>query len=179
MDITTLADKVATKAQDLSGKVEAIKDRAEGLAQKAETLTDTLADRAETLSDKAAVLSQRAETIVARAGALAEEISTQSGPLPAPKLAPKAQRGYDALIDALNRLPRPMIALTTLGLFVLAAINPAWFEARMEALSSVPEPLWWLAGAVITLFFGSREAHYRRQTPAQKAAADREASKTP
>jgi hypothetical protein len=93
------------------------------------------------------------------------EAALQDGILPAPKLTPKSKRGYDHLIDAMNRLPRPLLALTTVGLFLIAAINPPWFEARMEALSTIPEPLWWLAGAVITMFFGSREAFYRRQPP--------------
>lgn len=67
------------------------------------------------------------------------------------------QRGaWDRLIDALNRLPRPLTALGTLALIGAAVCAPAWFAARMEALAAMPEPLWWLIGAVISLFFGAR-----------------------
>lgn len=67
------------------------------------------------------------------------------------------QRGaWDRLIDALNRLPRPLTALGTLALIGAALCAPDWFAARMEVLAAMPEPLWWLAGAVISLFFGAR-----------------------
>jgi hypothetical protein len=32
----------------------------------------------------------------------------------------------------------------------------------MQALSVIPDPMWWLVGAVLTFFFGSRETHYLR-----------------
>ena len=35
----------------------------------------------------------------------------------------------------------------------------------MQALATVPEPMWWIIGAVITFFFGARETHYRRSQP--------------
>lgn len=90
--------------------------------------------------------------------------SGAAGPLPPVQMQSKTGKaGYDHLIDALNRLPRPLLALGTLLVFVVAGINPVWFEARMQALSTVPEPLWWLLGAVLTMFFGSREAYYIRQ----------------
>ena len=76
----------------------------------------------------------------------------------------QAKRGYDGAVDAMNRLPRPIAACLALGLFLDAAINPAGFEARMQALGAIPEPLWWLIGAVTTFFFGAREAHYLRKT---------------
>jgi hypothetical protein len=75
--------------------------------------------------------------------------------------------GYDHMIDAMNRLPRPLMALGAVGVFVVAGINPAWFETQMQALAAMPQPLWWLLGAVMTMFFGSREAHYIRQAPPQ------------
>ena len=67
---------------------------------------------------------------------------------------PKA--GFDRAMDALNRLPRPLMALGTLALIAAALIDPVWFSARMEALAQMPEALWWLIGAVISLFFGAR-----------------------
>ncbi len=105
--------------------------------------------------------------IVETLGAAVEEIAAENGaPAPEPRPATQqGQRGYDRLIDAANRLPRPALALFTAGLFLIAAINPAWFEARMQALAAVPEPMWWIIGAVITFFFGAREAHYMRSQP--------------
>jgi hypothetical protein len=32
----------------------------------------------------------------------------------------------------------------------------------MEALGRVPEPLWWLMGAVVAFYFGARETHHFR-----------------
>lgn len=77
-----------------------------------------------------------------------------------------AQRGagwFDGFVNGLNRLPRPMLALGTLGLFGFAMADPAAFAARMRGLQEVPEPLWWLLGAVVSFYFGAREAHYLRE----------------
>lgn len=73
---------------------------------------------------------------------------------------------FDGFVNGLNRLPRPMLALGTLGLFVYAMAEPAGFGLRMEGLALVPEPLWWLLGAVVSFYFGAREAyHFRRLRP--------------
>ncbi len=63
---------------------------------------------------------------------------------------------FDRFMDGVNRLPRPAMALGTLGLFVAAMVDPVWFAARMQGLSLVPEPLWWLLGAVVSFYFGAR-----------------------
>ena len=63
---------------------------------------------------------------------------------------------FDRMIDGLNRLPRPMLAFGTLGLFVSAMISPAWFSSRMVGVALIPEPLWWLMGAIVSFYFGSR-----------------------
>lgn len=68
-----------------------------------------------------------------------------------------ARRGpFDRLMDALNRVPRPAMALGTIGLFVAATVDPVWFAARMTGIALVPEPLWWLLGAVVSFYFGAR-----------------------
>ncbi len=67
------------------------------------------------------------------------------------------QRGwFDRFIDGLNRLPRPFLALGTLGLFVSAMADPVWFAQRMQGIALVPEPLWWLMGAIVSFYFGAR-----------------------
>ena len=63
---------------------------------------------------------------------------------------------FDRLMDALNRLPRPGLALGTLGLFIAAMVDPIWFAARMQGLTLVPEPLWWLLGVIVSFYFGAR-----------------------
>lgn len=68
-----------------------------------------------------------------------------------------AQRGvFDRLMDAVNRLPRPMMALGCLGLVMSAMIDPVWFAARMAGIALVPEPLWWLLGVIVSFYFGAR-----------------------
>jgi hypothetical protein len=69
---------------------------------------------------------------------------------------------FHGFVDGLNRLPRPMMALGTLSLFVYAMVEPLGFGLRMEGLQHVPEPLWWLLGAIVSFYFGAREFHYWR-----------------
>ncbi|GAB5446006.1 holin family protein [Gymnodinialimonas sp.] len=70
---------------------------------------------------------------------------------------------FDRMINGLNRLPRPMLALGTLGLFIYAMAEPVGFSDRMVGLQEVPEPLWWLLGAIVSFYFGARELHYTRE----------------
>ena len=73
---------------------------------------------------------------------------------------------FDSAVNGLNRLPRPFLALGTVGLFVFAMIDPAAFSQRMAGLNAVPEPLWWLLGAIVAFYFGARETHYFRESRA-------------
>ena len=41
-------------------------------------------------------------------------------------------------------------------------IDPEAFAKRMVGLNAVPEPLWWLLGAIVAFYFGARETHYFR-----------------
>jgi hypothetical protein len=83
---------------------------------------------------------------------------------------------FDRFVNGLNRLPRPLLALGTLGLFVYAMIDPDSFTRRMVGLNYVPDPLWWLLAAIVGFYFGAREAHYFRQggTPLRGPAAPAE-----
>ena len=69
---------------------------------------------------------------------------------------------FDGVMNGLNRLPRPLLTLGTIGLFIYAMVEPVGFSARMQGLALVPEPLWWLMGAIVSFYFGAREAHYFR-----------------
>lgn len=63
---------------------------------------------------------------------------------------------FDQVMDAINRVPRPALALGTLGLFVSAMVSPLWFAERMQGIALVPEPLWWLLGVIVSFYFGAR-----------------------
>ncbi len=77
---------------------------------------------------------------------------------------------FDRFVDALNRLPRPMLALGTLGLFVSAMTDPIWFAERMQGIALVPEPLWWLMGAIVSFYFGAR--HQAKTHELQRSLAE-------
>jgi hypothetical protein len=70
---------------------------------------------------------------------------------------------FNRFISGLNRLPRPVLALGTVGLFVYAMADPIGFALRMRGLDTVPDPLWWLLGAIVSFYFGARELHYKRR----------------
>lgn len=70
---------------------------------------------------------------------------------------------FDRLMDGLNRLPRPLLAFGTLGLFVVAMVDPVWFSSRMQGIAVVPDPLWWLMGAIVSFYFGARHQAHSQQ----------------
>ncbi|WP_417257613.1 holin family protein [Celeribacter sp.] len=63
---------------------------------------------------------------------------------------------FDRFMDGLNRVPRPLMAFGTIGLCVAAMVDPVWFATRMQGIALVPEPLWWLLGAIVSFYFGAR-----------------------
>jgi Holin of 3TMs, for gene-transfer release len=69
---------------------------------------------------------------------------------------------FDQFVDGLNRMPRPILAFSAIGLFAYAMLDPLGFGARMQGLALVPDPLWWLLGAIVSFYFGARELHYLR-----------------
>lgn len=78
--------------------------------------------------------------------------------------------GFDRFMDGLNRVPRPALALGTLGLFIAAMSDPAWFASRMQGIALVPEPLWWLLGAIVSFYFGAR--HQMKGQEFQRSLAE-------
>ena len=70
---------------------------------------------------------------------------------------------FDSFINGVNRLPRPAMAIGTLGLFAYAMISPQHFSERMQGLALVPDQLWWLLGAIISFYFGAREMYHKRR----------------
>ncbi len=76
---------------------------------------------------------------------------------------------FDRFIDGLNRVPRPAMALGVLFLLGSAMVDPIWFGSRMAGLALVPEPLWWLLGAIVSFYFGAR--HQTKTAEFQHSAA--------
>lgn len=105
------------------------------------------------------VVSETAEVFRANAEASADrDAAYQAAALTqfAAEFAVPRKGGFDRFMDGVNRIPRPALALGTLGLLVSAMTSPVWFAARMEGLALVPEPLWWLTGAIVSFYFGAR-----------------------
>lgn len=102
-------------------------------------------ETAEVFRENAEARAERA--VVQRAQAMTQFGTEFSGP---------RKGGFDRFMDGLNRLPRPALALGTLGLFVAAMVDPLWFAARMQGIALVPEPLWWLLGVIVSFYFGAR-----------------------
>ena len=80
---------------------------------------------------------------------------------------------FDDFVNGLNRLPRPILALGTVGLFVFAMADPYAFSIRMQGLETVPNQLWWLLGAIVSFYFGARELHHARVGKKQRFAPNR------
>ena len=98
------------------------------------------------------VFRENADRSAARAVGLREGALAQLGA----EFARGQKGGFDRFMDGVNRLPRPALALGTLGLFVAAMVDPLWFAARMQGLALVPEALWWLLGVIVSFYFGAR-----------------------
>jgi Holin of 3TMs, for gene-transfer release len=63
---------------------------------------------------------------------------------------------WDSLIDGLNRLPRPLITLGILALFVLAPVAPVRFLEIAQAYQVMPDGFWALLSVIIAFYFGGR-----------------------
>ncbi|MCR8725461.1 holin family protein [Frigidibacter sp. ROC022] len=119
------------------------------------------------VAETAEVFRPNAEAQAGRDAAQAQAALAQFG---AEFLAPPRPGRFDRMMDALNRLPRPMLALGTVGLFVSAMTNPVWFASRMQGIALVPEPLWWLMGAIVSFYFGAR--HQAKGQEFQRSIAE-------
>lgn len=102
--------------------------------------------------DTVEVFRENAEAGAVREAEHKAEVVAQYGA----EFAAPARGGFDRFMDGLNRVPRPAMALGTLGLFAAAMVEPVWFAERMQGIALVPEPLWWLLGAIVSFYFGAR-----------------------
>lgn len=115
------------------------------------------------IRETAEVFTENAESGAKRAATVQGQAMQQFGAeFTVPRNGP-----FDRFMDGLNRLPRPALALGTLGLFVTAMVDPLWFAARMQGIALVPEPLWWLLGVIVSFYFGARHQmkaqHFQRE----------------
>lgn len=131
--------------------------------------------RIEGIVDGASDLSEVFIPNATRAMELAAEIHQATLETAASEFQYAGDCWFDRMINGVNRLPRPFLALGTLGLFVYAMAEPVGFSSRMVGLQEVPEPLWWLLGAIVSFYFGARELHYTRapQASGRPPAANR------
>jgi len=102
--------------------------------------------------DTVEVFRENAEAGAARGASVQTGAMAQYGA----EFATPRQGWFDRFMDGVNRLPRPAMALGTLGLFVSAMVAPLWFSERMQGIALVPEPLWWLLGVIVSFYFGAR-----------------------
>jgi hypothetical protein len=73
------------------------------------------------------------------------------------EFAPRDNRTWwDSFIDGLNRLPRPVMALGVIALFIWASVDPVRFAASAQAWALIPDEMWLVLGAIVTFFFGDR-----------------------
>ncbi len=127
------------------------------------------------LTETAAAFRENAEAGAEREARLKGQAMSQF----AAEFAHPRKGWFDRLIDGLNRLPRPMLAFGTIWLFVMAMTDPIWFAGRMQGIALVPEPLWWLMGAIVSFYFGARhqaKAQEFQQSVAATAAQARDVS---
>ncbi|MEM7045299.1 MAG: holin family protein [Pseudomonadota bacterium] len=79
---------------------------------------------------------------------------------------------WDSFVDGLNRLPRPLITLGILGLFVLAPADPLRFLEIARAYQLMPEGFWMLLSIIIAFYFGGRMQLTRQQMSITGGALD-------
>ena len=70
--------------------------------------------------------------------------------------APEKQNWFNILVDGFNRLQRPAMTSGVIALFIWAAVEPASFIITMQALTTVPEMLWYILASVIAFWFSGR-----------------------
>ena len=75
----------------------------------------------------------------------------------AAEFQPRTERTrWDAFIDALNRVPRPLITLGVLAFFLLAPLDPLRFAQIARAYELMPDGFWALLSIIVAFYFGGR-----------------------
>jgi len=64
---------------------------------------------------------------------------------------------WDSLIDGLNRLPRPLLALWALWVLVWTPYDPIFMAQVFAAWAVIPQSVWAVILVIVTFFFGGRQ----------------------
>ena len=75
----------------------------------------------------------------------------------------KPTNWFDSLINGINRLPRPAMALGVIWLVAYAFINPIRFAAVMQSMDLIPLELWMILSTVVVFYFGGKMIEKRQQ----------------
>lgn len=84
----------------------------------------------------------------------------------------RTSTAWDSFVDGLNRLPRPLITLGILGLFVLAPADPLRFLEIARAYQLMPDGFWALLSIIIAFYFGGRMQLTKQQMTIAGGALD-------
>lgn len=76
---------------------------------------------------------------------------------------------FNHLMDGVNRVPRPAMAIAVIWLMALPAYDVVLFSEMMAAYALVPEAMWLLFGAIVTFYFGARFQAKSQQFAISKA----------
>jgi len=104
------------------------------------------------IAETAGVFRENSESGAQRNAEYAQAAMAQFGA----EFAVERKGWFDRFMDGLNRLPRPLMVVATFALFASSMFDPLWFAERMQGLALVPEPLWWLAGTIVSFYFAGR-----------------------
>ncbi len=63
---------------------------------------------------------------------------------------------FNGLVDAANRLVRPLYTYGMISLFIWCAIDPIAFTMFVQALAVVPELMWYVLLTITAFWFGGR-----------------------
>ncbi|WP_282093054.1 3TM-type holin [Epibacterium ulvae] len=64
---------------------------------------------------------------------------------------------FDAFVDGLNRLPRPLMVVAVFGMLIYTPIDPVRMAEVFTAWALIPAGMWAVVGAIVAFFFGGRQ----------------------
>lgn len=64
---------------------------------------------------------------------------------------------WDSLVDGLNRLPRPMLAIWALWVLAWTPYDPVFMAEVFAAWAVIPQSVWAVILVIVTFFFGGRQ----------------------
>ena len=68
----------------------------------------------------------------------------------------KNRTWWDSFVDGLNRLPRPLLTIGIVSMFVLAPVDPERFLLIAKAYELMPDGYWMLLSIIVSFYFGGR-----------------------